>query len=131
MSGFAKPIRHRPRGLFIQSRTDSTNNPKIIYIRNKKRNINVSRKGLGSLVNFLTWVMWWATDTCLTIDWKEPVWQSHGMQPARDASQRKANDVLRMLTLSQRAARKKYKRQRNKQLTVWTRKHQVWGMKAT
>lgn len=41
---------------------------------------------------------------------KEPVWQSHGMQPARDASQRKANDVLRMLTLSQRAARKKYKR---------------------
>lgn len=52
------------------------------------------------------------------------------MQPARDASQRKANDVLRMLTLSQRAARKKYKRQRNKQLKEWTRKRQVRGTKA-
>ncbi|KTG25172.1 hypothetical protein cypCar_00006053 [Cyprinus carpio] len=46
------------------------------------------------------------------------------------ASGKPANDVLRMLTLSQRAARKNYKRQRNKQLKEWTRKRQVRGTKA-
>ncbi|KAL1264327.1 hypothetical protein QQF64_004682 [Cirrhinus molitorella] len=35
-----------------------------------------------------------------------------------------------MLTLSQKAARKKYKRQRNKQLKEWTRKRQLRGTKA-